>query len=312
LDNLPPRFDGLFIQREFSEDAWPIPAGNVSTTRKRDQGENMNGQEIRTRLRAGKRVYATCVVASSPLWPKTLAAAGAEFVFIDSEHTPVDRESLSWMCRGYAAVGLPPVVRVPSPDPYEAAKVLDGGASGFIAPYLETAEQARRITEVARYRPLKGDRVERAALDESSLEPELRDYLAARNAHTILIANIESVPAINNLSDILSAGDLDSVLIGPHDLSCSLGIPEQYDHPRFNEAVLEIFKVARDHNVGAGIHFWLGIEQEIQWARGGGNLIMHSSDLSLVGQNLTRDLAQMRAELGDAVKVDGEATAEII
>lgn len=260
----------------------------------------MTGQEIRAKLRSGKRVYATCVVAASPLWPKTLAAAGAEFVFIDSEHTPADRETLAWMCRGYAAAGLPPVVRVPSPDPYEAAKVLDGGASGFIAPYVETAEEALRITEVARYRPLKGDRVQQAAVDESSLEPELRDYLAARNADTILIANIESVPAIDNLSDILSAGDLDSVLIGPHDLSCSLGIPEQYDHPRFDEAVREIFRVAREHNVGAGIHFWLGMDQEIEWSRGGGNLIMHSSDLSVIGQTLTRDFSQLRAALGDA------------
>ncbi|MCH2203530.1 MAG: aldolase/citrate lyase family protein [Fuerstiella sp.] len=272
----------------------------------------MTGNEIRSKLRAGERVYATCVVAASPLWPKTLAGAGIDFVFIDSEHTPVDRETLAWTCRGYASAGVPPVVRVPSPDPYEAAKVLDGGACGFIAPYVETAEQARRITEVARYRPLKGDRVERAVADETSLEPELRDYLAARNADTILIANIESVPAINNLKEILTAGDLDSVLIGPHDLSCSLGIPEQYDHPRFDEAVREIFTVAREHNVGAGIHYWLDIEMEVEWARAGANLIMHSSDLAIVGQNLKSDLAQLRSELGDVLDDGRDTEADII
>ena len=59
--------------------------------------------------------------------------SGIDFVFIDTEHTPIGRETLSWMCRAYAAVGLPPVVRIPSPDPFEATKVLDGGAGGVMS-----------------------------------------------------------------------------------------------------------------------------------------------------------------------------------
>lgn len=260
----------------------------------------MIGRILRQTLRDGGLVYSTAVVAVSPLWPKALAAAGADFVFIDSEHTPIDREMLAWMCRGYAAVDVPPVVRIPSPDPYEAAKVLDGGAHGFIAPYIETADQVRALTAAARYRPLKGARVAEAIRNPDSLEPELREYLDKRNADTIFIANIESVPAIENLDDILSVGSIDSVLIGPHDLSCSLGIPEQYDHPRFDEAVRTIFGKAREHGVGAGIHFWSDIEQEIEWSRnGGGNLIMHSADLRLFGDNLKSEFDQLREALGD-------------
>jgi len=259
----------------------------------------MTGREIRASLREGRRVYSTAVVAVSPLWANALSGAGADFVFIDSEHTPIDRQTLAWTCRAYAAVGVPPVVRIPSPDPYEAAKVLDGGAAGIIAPYIESADQVRELTGVARYRPLKGDRLARAVADADSLEPELRTYLADRNADTILIANIESVPAIENLDDILSVGGLDSVLIGPHDLSCSLGIPEQYTHPKFDEAVRTIFSKAREHGVGAGIHFWTGMDQEIEWSKAGGNLIMHSSDFALFGQGLKRELNQLRVALGD-------------
>lgn len=272
----------------------------------------MTGFEIRQALRNGERVYSTAVVGASALWPQALASAGADFVFIDSEHTPVGRESLAWMCRAYSAVGVPPVVRIPSPDPYEASKVMDGGAAGFIAPYIETADQVRALMAVARYRPLKGARVAEAVKNADSLETELRDYLEQRNADTIFITNIESVPAIENLDEILSVGAIDAVLIGPHDLSCSLGIPEKYDHPRFDEAVRTIFSKAREHNTGAGIHFWTNMDQEIEWARtAGGNLMMHSADLRLFGDNLKNEFAQLKTALGDAVDQSGADTPVI-
>jgi 2-keto-3-deoxy-L-rhamnonate aldolase RhmA len=192
-----------------------------------------------------------------------------------------------------------PVVRIPCPDAYEACKVLDGGAGGIIGPYVETPDQVRALAGAARWRPLKGDRLRDALRDPATLEPKLRSYLEARNEDTILIVNIESVPAIQNLDAILAVPGLDAVLIGTHDLSCSLGIPEQYRHPRFDEAVRTIFRKARAHNVGAGIHFWEGIDQEIAWSRAGGNLIMHSSDVALVSQNLKRDLEEIRSAVGD-------------
>ena len=91
-----------------------------------------------------------------------------------------------------------------------------------------------------------------------------------------------------------SVPGLDAVLIGPHDLSCNLGIPEKYDHPRFDEAVREIFRIAREHGVGAGIHYWLGLDQEIAWARAGGNLVMHSSDVAAYGRTMKAEIEKLR------------------
>lgn len=260
----------------------------------------MEGQQIRAALREGRRVYASAMVSPSSIWPKALQKAGVDFVFIDSEHTPLGRETLSWICQTFNALNIPPVVRIPSPDPYEACKVLDGGAGGIIVPYLETAEQTRQLTGVARYRPLKGERLANALRNPATLEPELREYLAHRNAHTLLIANIESVPAIENLDEILAVGGLDSVLIGPHDLSCSLGIPEQYSHPRFIDAVKTIFQKARAHNCGAGLHWWKGVHSEMAWAQAGANLMMHSTDVTLVTQHLQRELAELKQALGES------------
>jgi 4-hydroxy-2-oxoheptanedioate aldolase len=257
------------------------------------------GQQIRQALHEGRRVFSTAAIAPSTYWPQAVEQAGVDFVFIDTEHVPLDRATLSWMCRTYSALGIPPVVRIPCNDLYEASKVLDGGASGVIGPYLETVEQARQLVGAARWRPLKGRRLGQALDDASSLEPELRGYLEKRNADVICIANIESVAAIENLEQIAAVPGLDAVLIGPHDLSCSLGIPEQYTHARFDEAVRTIFRIARSHGIGAGIHFWESLDREVAWAQAGGNLIMHSSDLAIFRQTLKAELDTLRSRLGD-------------
>jgi 4-hydroxy-2-oxoheptanedioate aldolase len=257
----------------------------------------MTGREIIARLRGGEFVYSTSIVSPSPFWPPFVKQLGIDFVFLDTEHVPQDRSTLGMMCQAYAAAGIPPVVRVPCNDPYEACKVLDAGAAGVIGPYLETAEQARAMVGAVKWKPLKGARLERALADPSTMEPELRKYLEDRNGDKIFIANIESVPAIENLEAICAVPGVDAVLIGSHDLSCSLGIPEQYDHPRFDEAVRTIFRTARSRGVGAGIHCWFGNDKHITWGKAGGNLIMHSSDVSAFSATLKSGIAELRAGL---------------
>src|SRR5258708_10926160 len=98
------------------------------------------------------------------------------------------------MGQTYQGLGLPPVVRIPCNDPFEACKALDAGAGGIIGPYVESAEQVRGLVGAVKLRPLKGRRLLEALRDRNTLEPELREYLDKRNGDKILIANIESVP----------------------------------------------------------------------------------------------------------------------
>jgi len=262
----------------------------------------MNGRELSAALRGGRRVYGTCITAPSPRWPGAVRGLGLDFVFIDTEHVAQSREKLSWMCGAYRALGIAPVVRIPEPDPYQACMAFDGGAEGVIAPYVETAAQVRALAGAAKLRPLKGKRLRDRLDGKAALEPELESYLAHRNAGSVLIVNIESTPAIAALDEILAVPGLDAVLIGPHDLTCSLGIPEQYGHPRFDQAVRTIVRKARAAGVGAGIHFWLGTQQEIAWAKDGLNLIVHSTDSVLFANALRADLATLKAALGDGAR----------
>lgn len=263
----------------------------------------MNGQEMRARMRNGQPVYGTMVLAFSPMWPSALKGAGLDFAFIDTEHVPQSRAELSMMCRLYAASDMVPVVRIPSPDPYQACMVLDGGAQGIIAPYIESVEQVRQLVGAVKYRPVKGEKLQKALSGDVPFEPELADYLEKRAAGNALIVNIESVPAMEALDDILTIQELDAVLIGPHDLSCSLGLPEQYTNEIFVSAVDEIIQKASNAGKGAGIHvaYGGGLEQEIRWAGMGANLIVHSMDIAAMRSAFRQDFDQLRSA------IEGEA-----
>jgi len=252
----------------------------------------MNSKRFSQELRDGKLLIGTLIASPSPMWPAAVDGIGLNYVFIDTEHIALDRSQVSWMCQVYSRMGLPPLVRIPSPDPFEAAKALDGGAAGIIAPYIETAEQVRALSGAVKFRPLKGKKLtERLA--GGTLEPVLEEYLRQRN-NSALIVNIESAPALDALDDILSVPGLDGVIIGPHDLTCSLGIPEQYDHKEYLSACKTIFCKARAKGIGAGIHVWGSVEDNAAFLKLGANMLNYSSDLTLYRKYLQAEICAVK------------------
>src|SRR6266536_3404831 len=225
----------------------------------------MNGRELIKALRGGGLVYGTMIVSTSPHWPVAVKSAGADFVFIDTEHIAIDRTTLAWMCQTCRALGLAPLVRIPSPDPYQATVALDNGASGVLAPYVETPEQARRLRGAVKLRPLKGQVLEEVLNGERELEAPLSQYVAERCAENVLLLNIESAPALNRLDEILAVPDIDARL------------------------------------VGVGVHYSWGIEDELRWVKAGANLIVHSGDIALFADALRADLKRFREECGDVM-----------
>ena len=263
----------------------------------------MTSAQLRQSLIAGETVFGTLIVSPSPRWPDAVRGCGLDFVFIDTEHIALDRAELSWMCQTYAALGLPPLVRIPAPDPYAATMVLDGGAVGVVAPYVESVEQVQSLRGAVKLRPIKGLKLLQM-LDDTKVEPELESYIGKGANERLLIVNIESVPAINALDSILAVPGLDGVLIGPHDLSCSLGVPEQWEHPKFLNACETIFRKARAAGVGAGIHFWGDPAQQVRLLQMGANLLIHSADITLFKKHLQAELKAIKqaAGLGSATR----------
>ncbi|MFD0679893.1 MULTISPECIES: HpcH/HpaI aldolase family protein [unclassified Paenibacillus] len=259
----------------------------------------MNSTELLAHLKDGGRAYGTLIISTSPRWPAEVKKLGLDFVFLDTEHMSMDRDQLSWMCRTYGALGMAPIVRIPYPDPHQATIALDAGAEGIVAPYVETVEQVQALRGAVKMRPLKGRKLQNILDGTEAAEPVLAEYLEEYNRKHILIVNIESQPALDVLDDILAVPGLDAVLIGPHDLSCSLGVPEQYRHPVFVQAVETIIKKARAAGVAAGIHYFFGVDQEIGWGKDGMNLFIHASDMTAFMESMSRDLLTIKEGLGD-------------
>ncbi|PIE34024.1 aldolase [candidate division KSB3 bacterium] len=259
----------------------------------------MNIQEIKNAISNKDQVFGTLSVSMSPHFPAALKNTALDFVFIDTEHIALNRETLSWMCQTYTAMNLAPIVRISSPDPYAACQALDGGAAGVIAPYIETVEQVQALRGAIKLRPLKGKKLQRILDGKDELCGELKKYLSEKNANNLFLVNIESSPAIENLDAMLSVPDLDGTLIGPHDLSCSLGIPEQYEHPRFVEALRKIITRTRQKGLIAGIHFFHGSASlAAAWIRMGINFHIQNADIIYVAEGLKRDIQAIQKELG--------------
>ena len=111
----------------------------------------------------------------------------------------------------------------------------------------------------------------------------------------------ESQTAVDNLPDLLSVPGLDGVVIGPHDLSCSIGLPEEYNNPIFEKTVVNIINECNKRNLGIGIHLSEEPEQQIKWAKVGVNIILHSSDISLFGKILNKEMTTIKKGLEDKV-----------
>ena len=117
---------------------------------------------------------------------------------------------------------------------------------------------------------------------------------------------------MDNLDELLAVPGLDAVIIGPHDLSCSLGLPEEYYNPNFEKELQKIITKIRASGKGVGVHFSEGPDLQIKWAKAGVNIIMHSSDISLFGQALQQDIREIKTALGGKKSGKDKYRGEII
>jgi 4-hydroxy-2-oxoheptanedioate aldolase len=251
------------------------------------------------KLKDGEVIYGTCIVSTAPIWSKSLTQSLLDYVFLDTEHIPMDRNELTMLCQVYKAIGLSTIVRIPSPDPFLACMAKDAGATGVLAPYIEDVDQIKQMVGACKYRPLKGKRLTRVLDGSETLEPELIDYLRKYNEGSMCLINIESMPAVEHLSALLDVSGLDAVIIGPHDLSINMGLPEQYDHPEYEKVVRKIVHQVREKGIAAGIHFPEKPERQIKWIKEGVNIVMHSSDIRLFNQKLNEDITRIKEAVGE-------------
>jgi 2-keto-3-deoxy-L-rhamnonate aldolase RhmA len=179
----------------------------------------------------------------TPRVMRLLASAGADFALFDLEHTAWDVESLRHAYAAGRGTGVYPVTRVVRPRYTLVATALDAGSRGVMAPMVESADEARLLVESARYPPVGKRGFGVVMRDELDGGPAAAAERANRD--TLVIAQIESAAGIEHAAEIVAVPGVDAVWVGQFDLSLSLGIPGEFGHPRFAEAVDHLLEVCR-------------------------------------------------------------------
>jgi len=194
----------------------------------------MNGYELKQKVQSGGIVYGTMLsMIRNPRWAVPVAGFGLDYVIIDSEHTPRDRTEMADLMASMLPSGICPIVRIRIPDSHYVTMAVDAGSHGVLAPYCETVDEVMEVVAATKWRPLQGA-LARKAVETGDLPSEAsKKYLEDKNKNNVCIVGIESVPAIENLPNILKVKGIDAIFVGPNDLSISLGIPDKYDDPRY-------------------------------------------------------------------------------
>ena len=180
-------------------------------------------------------------------------SAGFDCLYIDLEHCTFSLESVSQICMMATALGVTPMVRVAGLDPAEISRTLEAGAQGIIIPHLDTAEDARRAVQAAKFPPL-GQR-SLLAMNPHTLfrGGPAAEVMAKMNGATLVVGMIESETAVTNADAIAAVEGMDMLLVGSNDLCNSFGIPGQLDHPRLMEAYETVLAACRRHGKHLGV-----------------------------------------------------------
>lgn len=250
--------------------------------------------ELRQRLRQGELVLGQMVLELfSPGIGALLAAAGMDFVIFDMEHGRCDITLLAEMIASCRGTDIFPIARVPDVAYAPLSRPLDLGARGVMVPRVETRLQAQEAVSALRYAP-QGKRGVAMGIAHDLYQVGGADFFAQANEQTVVILLLETQTAFDNLEDILSVPGVDVAWVGHYDLTVSMGIPAQFDHPRFLAAMDALVAGCRRHDVAAG---FLPANPELarHWISKGFRMISLGSDVGAFLSSMRNFRAQVEA-----------------
>jgi 2-dehydro-3-deoxyglucarate aldolase len=245
---------------------------------------------LRKRLKSGGLVLGTILSLNSPDVAEILSKTGFDWLFIDGEHGTFDTYELQAILQA-AGDNIECIFRIPALNEVHVKKALDVGADGLIVPQVNTAEQAQSLVRWSRYPPegTRGLGFARA----QGYGFEMGEYLNTANETITLIAQAESAEAVNNIESIVQVSGLDAVLIGPYDLSSSLGRPGEVTHPEVQEAIRQVSSVCKSAGMPVGI-FGMTAEAVQPYIEQGFKLIVVGVDTVLLGNEARQLLGKLK------------------
>ncbi len=252
---------------------------------KQKVGIYMSDNRMKCLLKEGKAVVGSAISLPDQFVAEVMASVGFDFLVIDTEHCPITISELQNILIALRPTESTIIVRAAWNDVVMIKQILDVGAEGIVAPWVNSAEEAKQAVAAAKYPPegIRGCGPRRAArLSASSAE-----YFAKANDNILVLGQIETVQAVENLDGILQVDGLDGIMVGPADLACSMGYIHDMGNPAVDEMIGRILGKCKEHGVPFGM-FTGTMERARKWIKRGGQIATVGSDVGFIVEGATR------------------------
>jgi len=207
---------------------------------------------LKQKLKNNQLTIGSWIMIGNPISVEVMALAGFEWLVIDIEHTSIDLQTVENLIRTIQANNIKALVRVSKNEEVVIKRVLDMGADGIIVPMVCSKEEALMAVNFAKYPPIgkRGVGLYRA----SKYGTKFEEYKKWVNEELVIIAQIEHIDAVNNIDDILQVDGIDGTIIGPYDLSGSMGYPGDFERDDVKAAVQKVLDKCKEYNIPSGFH----------------------------------------------------------
>jgi 2-keto-3-deoxy-L-rhamnonate aldolase RhmA len=255
----------------------------------------VDGQGLKALTRTREPKFGHFIVEfATPGIGHILKSAGCEFVIFDMEHSGFGMETVKNAIRFFEAASLPTIVRVPSKEYHHIARACDAGAEGLMLPMVGTPDEVRRIIASIKYHPLGSRGVALQIAHDNYRPGTVADKFGRANERTTFVCQIETAEGVENADAIAGIDGVDLLWVGHFDLSVSLGIPGEFDNPKFKNAIERVVTAARRHGRALG-RLVPTVEQGIEVNRLGFDFVCYSGDVWVLHDALAAALAKLRA-----------------
>ncbi len=256
----------------------------------------LRANNVKQKLRGGGVTVGSWMSMGHQSIAEIISAAGFEWVGIDLEHSVIGIDKLHYLILAIESNDCVPLVRLTSNDPNLAKRVMDAGAYGVIVPMVNSAKEARLAVSSIKYPPsgIRGVGIARA----QGYGPAFADYVKTANDESIVIIQVEHIESVRNLNEILEVEGIDGLIIGPYDLSGSLGIPGQLSHPSVVEARKKVLEAAKKKGIAAGTHIvYPSVDEFKQYVEDGYRFIAFGTDILFLGESCRNSMKDIRRVL---------------
>jgi len=262
---------------------------------------------LKKKLREGGTAVGAFLSLADPAVAEIIANAGYDWVWIDTEHSPWSLRDLQTSLMAFNRTQTVPIVRVPWNDPVRIKQALDAGVEGIIAPMVKTVDEAKALVSACKYPPrgTRGFGPRRA----SSWGRNIDTYMAQADDALFVIPQIEDWRTAEIIDQVLEVPGIDAVAIGPNDLSGTVGVLRQQDHPKVRAAIDKVIAAAKARGLAVTMGIVTPAEQTAELAKKGVRMVLVAADVGLLVKGYDTALAAARGQSVDAAAIEKAAEA---